>query len=93
MLVPGSRKQVIRQLLPSIAARHTVHRLTTVATTLTAAKGFGKSVEPPPPPRSPSPAAKGAAGGAKGGEGGVKSWEKEYKVRCGDSCTVYVYRI
>ncbi|CAM9691945.1 unnamed protein product [Scytosiphon promiscuus] len=53
----------------------------TTATTLMTAKGFGKSVEPPPPPPppSPSPATKGAAGGAPGGEGGVKSWEKEYK--------------
>lgn len=53
-----------------------------------AAKGFGKSVEPPPA----TPATTGAAGGGLGGgdtasgggeSGGVRSWEKEYKVSCG----------
>lgn len=49
-----------------------------------AAKGFGKSVEPP----SPAPAATGGEeGGGKAPESdgliGVGSWEKEYKVRRG----------
>lgn len=49
-----------------------------------AAKGFGKSVEPP----TPAPATTGGeegGGKAPGSDGlsGVGSWEKEYKVRRG----------
>lgn len=56
-----------------------------------AAKGFGKSVEPPPStPATEGGAPAGAGGGGTasgeggggGGGGGVGSWEKEYKVRC-----------